>query len=713
MPRVPITTVRPQGPPGGGRFSAPGVAPVQSAAGQQIQQAGAAMLRAGGAAVSIGNHLQQQFDLARAKEADNLASDVFRTEMLSYLQTQGKDATGERRSQAFDTIRERLDEIGQSLGTPAQRAMFREKADQRMEDALYKADKHEAQQVLVYEMAESDARATAFLHDAVEADPETDEFDVYRGSMLAELDGIADKMGFEKDSAQRAALKLEKTTALHAGVIDRMLYGQNVAAAREHLAAYGAEVDPKAKQLIEKTIKTAGVKDRAQRLHQDMMQQELPPLQILHAANALFEGGELNVEERDELMSRVARHEDFVSSMKARAATQALEAAKTTLLQGGELSAQDLTRLGTLGVLDQLKTWRAQGLTHKTSDAGFLFKQQARDNAEQLFENFRDEKGEPSWPVAYRFLRNELDDTDLDVVHEYWRQWRGLEPQDPVAIDVDLMLLQALRDIGPDAGGLAPTFARGTPTPDERAVMDKFKADVTRDVIAHVRGRKAVLKDYDDAIARIRRNALRASGAMVPAKTATQGQLGDDDNVWVTEFGELPVTHAYMHPSSDVYKTVARQLATEKGGVENVYDIDIATEVQRLIVEHNEQNQQLRYTNIERGTQFLQHLYSSKLSRAMQNIVNQREQMRQQLVEADQPTTGIPYEDTMPSASQFHEGLRDEILNAWGEKLAVQYGLTEEQMRAILDKAGNYQVPQTISEVFETFPVLRPGARNK
>lgn len=689
MPRVPLPSVRPQEPQSG-RFSAPQVAPVQNAAGQQIQQLGGALQQAGGAAVSIGTHLQQQFDLARAKEADNLASDVFREQMGAYLQTVGKGATGDTRTQTFESIREKLNEIGQSLGTPTQRALFREKVDARMQDALFKADKHEADQVFAYELSESKARAQAFRLDATNADPETDEFTTYHDNMLRELDGVADKLGLPADSAQRVALKLEETTKLHLGMVDRLLTEGKTQEAKTFYADYRDEIAAPAREQVEKTLKTAGVKDEAQTLHLNMLGQGLNPLQILQQSDDLYKSGKISVEVQDDLMRRVASREDFVASTKARAASQMLEQAKAKLLGGEHLSAQETEGLRTAGVLDQLRTWQGNGLTHKTSAAGYMLKQQAENNPESLFSSFRDENGQPSWDVAGKFLRGEMSDEHLGVVYEYWRQWRGLDPHDATAIDVDLMMTQALRDIGPDAGGLGPNFLKSTPSPTERAKIEAFTLAVQRDVNAHVRGRKAVSKDYEDAIARIKRNALKESGQLVPTKVATSDQL--QDGVWATEFGDLPANHAYMNPKSPEYRAVRDALAAEKGGVENVYDIDIATEIKRQIDETNVETQQTRATALVNGEQMLQQIYSSTMSNTLQRLTNQREEWRQMLIDTDQPTVGIPHEEGV-SAAELHVGVKENIMRQWGERLALQYGLTVEQMNKIIDKAGNYKPP--------------------
>ena len=254
MPRVPISSVSPQ-VQGPAPVSLPSVSPSRDATGQQAQQVGGALQQAGQATFAVGERLKFHYDLAKAKKADNLAEEVIRGGLMEYTSKLGQDATGVGRKETFDGVKKRLEELGRSLDSPEQRRLFDSSVQARMSDAAYKADVHEAKQVFAFEMAESKVRAEGFIASAGNADPDTDEFDMYRGNALAEIDTIANRLGLPVDSAQRNALLQGATTTMHTTVVGKMLEANDVTRAKSHLDASRDEITPGAWAELQDDVK--------------------------------------------------------------------------------------------------------------------------------------------------------------------------------------------------------------------------------------------------------------------------------------------------------------------------------------------------------------------------------------------------------------------------------------------------------------------------
>lgn len=695
MPRVPIfsTTPQIQGPP---QFSAPGVAQVRSSAGQQAQDVGAGLQSAGQGVVSIGERLKYHFDLAQAKRADNIAEEVIRNGLLEYTNKLGKDATGEGRRLSFEPIKKKLDELSASLGSPEQRKLFKSSVDQRMSDAAYKADLHESKQVFAFEMAESQVRADGFIASAVNAPPGTDEFDTYRANAIGELNIIANRLGLPVGSEQRNSLIEAKTTELHAKVIDRLLNDKDFEGATRHYQDNLDEISPAVRPKIDEVLQKAGIEDKANKMHQEFLQSGLNPLQMLMAADAYVEGGVISVAERDVLMERAAKHDNFVTTQKARMANDALEVAKNAALQGAELTPQDRVKLSTLGVLDDYLAWQGDGKTNKTSDYGILFKQQAHDSPNTTFGQYND------WPDVFREMRKHLSNADLDVVHAQWRRYKGLDaPEDGVKVEVDLLLRNAMRDMGilPAEGS---NTLNGMPNPKERVAIDRF----TQDFLTRMSSSRLPMT-YPNALKIINemKDEAKKLSSGAPASTTPGPVL--QGAIWTLTLKDsagqdmpvkLPVAvvNHYREPAmksiveqrmEGMIKSGVTPWKARENALASVTETDIVEMVARYQQDTNATNEADRALARAQGTKMLVGRYRTKLNNTMIDLAQRRQEQEEMLRATGQPVTGLGPEMSSPAlAYGMHEQVRDELIAQLGQTLAVKYHLTVDEMNQMLDK---------------------------
>jgi hypothetical protein len=684
MPRIPLPTVGRQVTQGPGS-SAPTVTPFNDQSGRQVAQFGAAVQQAGQGLSEVGTHLQNQFDVAAAKEADNLAADVLRSGLGTYLQTQGKAATGDAYDQTFKGLRQKIDAIGKSLKSPNQVAMFRRSVDSRMQDALYKADEHKAKQVLVYAMAETETQANSALRDAV-ASYGTDESDVHLGTMNRAIDEIADMQGWGADSEQRKALHLKASTDFHSLVIDSLVTDGKLTQAAQHLEQNADEIDPARRAVIDKVVKKATVADKAQRLQRAFSAEGLSTIDSVRKINEMFDNKQLTVEEQDEAVRRVAYNAELQGSLQARASNELLENAKAQVLGGQELTPQQKEALRLARVLDDFNAWSGHGGQHKTSDAG-LFTMQKLQEDPTGFGRYN------SWDEVFKDLRGQLDDSRLDTVASMWRKWRGIDTsEDALKMDLDLQITRALKDMTL----LPEVIAKDKFTPEQTAMVDRFTAAVIDDVNSHVTGRKAGAKDVYDAITRQKRNSLKIGDVPTPVSISPNDEL--QDGIWSTPFGDVAaekITPAFRANAK------ASLLASGRRE-EDIYDIDIATEFARYATELNKQTQEVKAANLSTGESRLRAFYKGRINTILQQVAVDRQAWAEMEL-ATEANVPAAYPGAMPTAESLHVGVRDYVIEAFGDEMA-HFGLSVEQMRRILDKEGNYVPRKQMSTIDQRGP---------
>lgn len=297
-------------------FQAPGVEPMRNAAPEQIQKFGQATMQAGMAMHTVADRIQNELDDAATKEADNLLSDQLRTSIYDpdkgYLATVGKPALDSRKA-TIESMNEAKQKVEQTLTTDMQRKMFNQVANRRLQTAMTQVDSHAMQQARVYNVAESKARATASVQDAVanastwnmkdEEGKATGPYNLYKSTAISEMNSLADTMGMAADSSQRKELVLAATTQIATEVVSGMVANDQASQARDYLknAIKTKEIDPTKVDQLQNLVKTAGVKDDSLRLSMSL---KGGLKEQLSSVDQMFKDGKISAEVRDATVQR-------------------------------------------------------------------------------------------------------------------------------------------------------------------------------------------------------------------------------------------------------------------------------------------------------------------------------------------------------------------------------------------------------------------------
>lgn len=297
-------------------FQAPGVEQMRNAAPEQLQKFGQVTVQAAVAANTIADRIQNEFDDAATKEADNLLSDQLRTSIYDpekgYLSTVGKNALDSRKT-TIESMNEAKQKVEQTLTTDMQRKMFNQVANRRLQTAMTQVDSHAMQQARVYNVAESKARATASVQDAVanastwnmkdEEGKATGPYNLYKSTAISEMNSLADTMGLAADSSQRKELVLAATTQIATEVVSGMVANDQAAQARDYLknAIKTKEIDPTKVDQLQNLVKTAGVKDDSLRLSMSL---KGGLKEQLSSVDQMFKDGKISAEVRDATVQR-------------------------------------------------------------------------------------------------------------------------------------------------------------------------------------------------------------------------------------------------------------------------------------------------------------------------------------------------------------------------------------------------------------------------
>jgi hypothetical protein len=244
-------------------IQAPTVEPMRNFSGEQIAKSGQAMQSIGTTVMRIADRLQGEIDDASSKEMYNEFAARADTIETQYLTLKGKDAVNAAMKTRGDIDAAMTDIMGKAQND-IQRIMFRNSANVRMRSANSSIIRHSLTEQRDYDIKESGAQVDTFVNDAVRysagwRNPQGD-FAVYYGAAKKSVETLADKLGYEPDSAQRQQLMLKATNSIHGQVMQAAIDGQNFDNARDYLQRYGNEMTPETYQRSKKALEM-GVSD--------------------------------------------------------------------------------------------------------------------------------------------------------------------------------------------------------------------------------------------------------------------------------------------------------------------------------------------------------------------------------------------------------------------------------------------------------------------
>jgi lysozyme family protein len=242
MATVPIQTtpsvqLSAQGP--GQVQAGPDVQAVKNFAPEQIQQAGAAMTKAGNMIATIQTKLQDEYNDARAKQLYNNYSREVQALELDFSQRQGANALGGN----FDGTVSRLDELRQQYIAEADNdrigMMFDQRAQVLMTSTAGSMTRHSISQGRQYAIAEGRAEVANNIEFAARhwndyTDPEG-SFNTFTAAAITQVNQLADNMGLAADSHQREQMVRGAYQDLHSSVVFNMAEANQFVQAREYL----------------------------------------------------------------------------------------------------------------------------------------------------------------------------------------------------------------------------------------------------------------------------------------------------------------------------------------------------------------------------------------------------------------------------------------------------------------------------------------------
>lgn len=250
-------------------FQAPTVEPMRNFTGEQIQKTGQAVQSFGTTVMKIADRLQGELDDAATKELYNNFAAQADTIETQFLTLKGKDAVNAAMKVRTDISAAFEDQMGKAQND-VQRVMLRNAANVRLRSAESSIIKHSLVEQREYDVKETGAKVDTLVNDAVRysagfRNPQGD-FAIYYGAAKKEANVLADKLGYEADSAQRQQLILKATNAIHGQAVQAAIDGQNLDNARDYLQRYGNEMTPETFQRATKALEIGTADKREQGL---------------------------------------------------------------------------------------------------------------------------------------------------------------------------------------------------------------------------------------------------------------------------------------------------------------------------------------------------------------------------------------------------------------------------------------------------------------
>lgn len=425
MPRIPdfnIPSVQVQ-PVDMPAMQGPGVAPMQNAAPEQMQQMGQGMMQFGKGMADIGMRLQDVLNDSVVAEYDNKWRNILNDEAVKFQSLQGRDAIAGYKGFQENIAKQRRDiELG--LTNEAQKIAFRNMADRRMLDIDRQANFHVTKETYNFKVSETEARIQNMMDDAI--DYGSKAYDPGVPPSVRMLDGttglISDKtvsaivegarknnadafqtrysglmnqareslsfQGINPDDEQGKLLLRNLDQKLHTGVLDRMVKNNDTNSARMFLADKNLrdKVDPDYLYKVENTLATK----RKEEFASDFARALFANPDLVTAqdkrnfARGAHQAGLLDNSDLTSVLQMVKTYEEEEKETKATRNVETLNLAKTWMraqTQGMGFSSEqsvgnfvlqrspDLYRaLGEDGLTD-LETWVRTGYKETTNPA--------------------------------------------------------------------------------------------------------------------------------------------------------------------------------------------------------------------------------------------------------------------------------------------------------------------------------------------------------
>jgi len=562
----------------GGRpaADAPGVEPMRNPYAEQTA-------RLGGAVADIGDQLSRQNDVATATEADNKLADATREILRSpngYLNLVGRDARDKRQStlEALDQAQQRvLDTL-----TPTQRDYVNRSARTRYQAARATIDGHYADQVRVYEIGQTEARATSLLQEAHEAFfapgdlrvPRTDGqepkqpvrpgevaaasasyFETTRDGAFRELRTLAQLRGMSPEQTEQVVGKARES--LYGAIVDQLAGEGQALRAADFLGQHGGDLAPAARAKIAGTIRTAGVKEQGQRVASWLSAEAGSLTGRLAKLRALAEQGAITTEIADEAERRFLHFETVRREERQRSDNTGLAAAQEwSQLHPGEALPRELAE-GLGANAPTFALWKLRGGASVDTQRGLVM---AAAETESSLTRFKT----PDELVSYYTKIGVGTDTLRGLVSAYTKS-REKSTADatkaPSREDVRQAVLARLSQRGVLQSPLGVDKFRGA---------DNHITERTASIVdAAMRALPANGTTQEQVDAALRTvfdlNAVTVGGHVYPAAWLTNAEFGTRTATATKSGAQTPVTELFAQGPGDL-RNIDRTTAKTAGG---------------------------------------------------------------------------------------------------------------------------------------------------
>lgn len=390
MPRVPTIDnfgVMPNQLPG---VSVQPVAP-RVDPGQQLGALSRNVERAGAVAMGIEQQIQVEIDEARVKEADNALAEELRTLQHDpdggYLNAQGRDAI-DRRKGTGEAIRKLGQQYAQGFETPAQRAMFTQIAQRRIQSALDQVEVHAARQSRVYATTQAESRAANQVPDMVSNWADPARFSQARATGLAEIDALAALNGIDGEAKQ--AIRSEYLTKAHTQVLDHIISLDRPTDARAYFERFQGEIDATRHDAIRKALQQVSVKSDSLSLAMTISGTGGSLGEQLKALDGMFKGGKVSAEIYDATRQRVEHNWQVRKAQQAEYEKALVGQAQDWVLRNPSASVLDMppgmyANLRNTGHLDRVSSFaRSAGKPETDPTAYYGLRRMAAEEPEKF-----------------------------------------------------------------------------------------------------------------------------------------------------------------------------------------------------------------------------------------------------------------------------------------------------------------------------------------
>lgn len=359
-------------------FAAPGAPQTMpDIAGKQLQEGGAAMLKAGMVMKKVAEEIQYDIAEAGAKADANKYADKIRNITVDYAKLNGKEAVDNRPKFAKmvdDAQQEILDEIKD----PLQAQLFKNVAAARRNMALGQIDSHFLPQLKNYQIGESKATIDNFRNDAASVagtwQQPNGQFAVFKGAYLKSVNDLAVVSGLTKiddkgnkvadtESPQYKQLVRASLTALHTDVINNFVAKDQDGMAAAYLKAHKGEIDTDKLDELTKLVQVGGSKDTSLKLSMSLtgtLNEQLAKLE------SMYSKGEINATVYDMTRQRVEHNWNTQQAGRAQWEKGLIGSAQDWLLKNPSKSLTDMptemyNNLKNTGHLGSLQSFAKSG----------------------------------------------------------------------------------------------------------------------------------------------------------------------------------------------------------------------------------------------------------------------------------------------------------------------------------------------------------------